>query len=273
LQANNTYILTIICQDSVGLVAGISGYLYSSGANIISSSQYSAPDTGKFFMRVEYESNHDLTSGFLPIAAKFKLDYTNRNKANKLKTLVMVSKESHCLSHLLHSYSQSELDCEIVGIASNHRDLEYMAAWYHLPFYYIESKDEATLAKIIDENSVELLVLARYMQVLSKDMCDKMSARAINIHHSFLPSFKGANPYKQAQERGVKIIGATAHYITGDLDEGPIIEQEVARVGHNLSLIELKQIGRDIEARVLTAAVKSHLAGKVLLNGIKTVVF
>lgn len=268
-------ILNIICTDSHGIVAAVSNCLNNNNAFIVRSDQFSDSSTGTFFMRVEFEG--ELSDGFEEIAQRFDMDYNISEADKKSNLLVMASKEGHCLSHILNRWREGALECNISAIASNHKDLEDMAAWYDIPFYHIsaddKAKSEAEIEGLMGKYNIDLLVLARYMQILSDKFCDKFSAKAINIHHSFLPSFKGANPYKQAFQRGVKIIGATAHYITKDLDEGPIISQNIHRVDHSLTVKELKQVGKDVESVVLTSAVKKHIEHKVLLNGNKTVVF
>lgn len=276
-----TYILTLSCDDTSGIVSTVSTYLFEIGGFILQSAQFGDEFTNKFFLRAEFTCNKtiaELEQGFKKIAEKFKMNFSFFDKEQKPKVLIAVSKASHCLLHLLHKSEIGALNCEIVGIVSNHTDLKNWAdkfnkKFYHLPIDANKEKQEDKFFELVNETKADLLVLARYMQVLSDDFCNKLKGRAINIHHSFLPGFKGAKPYHQAYERGVKIIGATAHYVTKDLDEGPIIEQEVYRVSHTNKPEDLKQIGEDIENRVLFNAVKWHLEHRVILNGSKTVIF
>jgi len=279
------YILTISCADQAGIVAAVSGFLAENDGFIIESSQFGDFSTGKFFMRTDFETGDkmsgtaEITEKFTEIAEKFDMNFEVFNVEYKPRALIMVSKTSHCLNSILHRYSTGNLPIEIPAIASNHKDLEEMAKWHNIPFYHLpitpstKAEQESALLKLVEELNIDVVVLARYMQILSDNLCKKLKGKAINIHHSFLPSFKGANPYKQAFNRGVKIIGATAHYVTGDLDEGPIIEQEVIRVDHTEKPDDLKLIGQDIESRVLSHALKLHIEHRVLLNGNKTVVF
>ncbi len=277
----NTYILTFSCKDTSGIVAAVSAYLLSVGGFITEAEQFGDPVTNRFFLRTEFtcaKALNEIQKGFKKIADKFKMDFEFHNKNKKPKILIAVSKASHCLSHLLHKHEVGALNAEIVGIVSNHNDLEQWAERFGLEFYHLnigknKKWQEQQLLQLYSDTDAELLVLARYMQILSDDTCKKLKGRAINIHHSFLPGFKGAKPYEQAYKRGVKIIGATAHYVTGDLDEGPIIEQEVTRVDHLYKPQDLKLTGEDIESNVLFRAVKWHLEHRVILNGNKTVIF
>jgi len=275
----NTYILTISCEDRAGIVATVTSFLHKEGGFVIESAQFGDFSTNKFFMRCEFKI--ELPQKLLEqkfteeVATKFNMDFNIYNKDYKMKTLIMVSKFGHCLNDLLHR----TLPMDIVGVVSNHTDYQRLTEWNDIPFHYLpitketKQKQEAEILKIIEEQEVELIILARYMQVLSPELCNKMSGKIINIHHSFLPSFKGAKPYQQAYDKGVKIIGATAHFVTSALDEGPIIEQEINRVNHSYKPQELAEVGQDIESVVLARAVKYHLEHRVLLNDNKTVVF
>ncbi len=279
-----TYVLTVACQSKRGIVAAISGYLAGKGCNIVDSSQFDDLETGKFFMRVSFiseegESMEALNAGFAPIAAEFGMDANIYSDGERTKTLLMVSRFGHCLNDLLYRWKIGALPIDIVGVVSNHFEYQKVVVNHDIPFHHIKvTKDnkpqaEAQLLDLIDTSGAELVVLARYMQVLSDEMCRKMSGRIINIHHSFLPSFKGANPYKQAYERGVKLIGATAHYVTADLDEGPIIEQDTVRVTHAQSAEDYVSLGRDVESQVLARAIHAHIHHRTFINGSRTVVF
>lgn len=278
------FILTVSCPDKRGIVANVSRYLFETGCNIIDSAQYGDPDNGRFFLRISFasETGASLTKireGFAPIAKEFAMTAEIHDGAEKTRTLIMVSKFGHCLVDLLYRHRIGALPIEIPLIVSNHRDFADVAAAHGIPFRYLPvNKDnrkaqENTLNEIITEERIDLVVLARYMQILSPDLCAAMPGRIINIHHSFLPSFKGARPYHQAYDRGVKLIGATAHYVTSDLDEGPIIEQAVERAHHAMSGDDLAALGRDIENKVLSRAVQWHAEHRILVNGKKTVVF
>ncbi len=278
-----SHILTLSCPDRTGIVHAVTGALANADGNITDAAQYNDQSTGQFFMRVQFalpEPNvASLRGEFAALAATLSMRWTLRAANEKLRTIIMVSKLGHCLNDLLFRYRSGLLPLDIRAIVSNHRDYYQLAASYDVPFHHIpvtaETKPqaEAKLLEMVNYDDVELVVLARYMQVLSNDLCRALEGRAINIHHSFLPSFKGAKPYYQAHERGVKIIGATAHYVTPDLDEGPIIEQDIARVNHADDPQELTTIGRDVESAVLARAVTWHAEHRVLLNGNKTVVF
>lgn len=283
-QANPNVILTIACPDKMGIVARLSRFLVDHGCNIIDSSQFGDRANGRFFLRTYFASEQgvdvaNLERDFRPIAEEFAMDANFCDAAGKTRTLIMVSKFGHCLVDLLYRVRIGALPLDVPVIVSNHRDFADIAAAHGIPFRYLpvtkdnKAEQEAALLEIIGEKKIDLVVLARYMQVLSGELCEAMRGRAINIHHSFLPSFKGAAPYQQAHTRGVKLIGATAHYVTEDLDEGPIIEQEVERVSHALSPEEYAAVGRDIESRVLARAVKWHAEHRILLNGRRTVVF
>lgn len=276
------YVLTLSCADQPGIVHAVSGTLLDAGCNITDSQQYGNPDTGTFFMRVAVETStafSRLHEDLDVVAEKFALTWTLHRAGAPIKTLILASKAAHCLNDLLFLQRSGTLPVEIPAIVSNHMDLKPLADFYGIPFYYIpvtpETKvdAEAQLLELVAELNVELVVLARYMQVLSDNLCTTLAGRAINIHHSFLPSFKGAKPYHQAHARGVKIIGATAHYVTATLDEGPIIEQEVIRVDHGHSVEKFVAMGRAVEARTLAQAVQWHAEHRVLLDGHRTVVF
>jgi len=284
------YALTLSCPDRPGIVHAVSGALLAAGGNITESQQYGStgsPDAldasdGTFFMRVEVstpEPLDGLRSAVQPIAEEFALDWTLHRVGTPVRTLLMVSKEAHCLNELLFQQRSGQLPIEVPAIVSNHAELAEMAAFYGIPFHHVpvdprnKAAAEQVLRQLAAAHDVELVVLARYMQILSDELCQELSGRAINIHHSFLPSFKGARPYAQAHARGVKLIGATAHYVTGELDEGPIIEQEVIRVDHAHTSERLAQMGRAVEARTLAQAVRWHAEHRVLLDGKRTVVF
>jgi formyltetrahydrofolate deformylase len=278
------YVLTLSCPDRPGIVHDVSGLLVDHRSNILASQQFDDRETGQFFMRVQFEAPAEVTldslrTAFTPVASGSSMTWQLHDAHEKYRLLLMVSRFGHCLNDLLFRQSVGALNTDIVGIVSNHTDFEPVAKTYGVPFHHLPvSPDtkpgaEAALLDLIDRENVHLVVLARYMQVLSDDACRALSGRAINIHHSFLPSFKGAKPYHQAHARGVKLIGATAHYVTADLDEGPIIEQEVARVDHALAAEELAAVGRDVECQALARAVKWHCEQRVLLNGQRTVVF
>jgi formyltetrahydrofolate deformylase len=282
------FALILSCDDTVGIVHAVSGFLVDLGCNIIDSAQFGDPDTRRFFMRVAFAapagfagptSADALRALFAPIAERFGMTFEIRDLSVKPRVAIMVSRHGHCLNDLLYRYGTNDLQIEIPAIISNHPDFAALAASYDIPFHHIpvtpatQGEAEAQLLEIVERERVDLLVLARYMRILSDGTARRLSGRAINIHHSFLPSFKGANPYAQAYARGVKLIGATAHYVTGDLDEGPIIEQDVARVDHASSVADFVAIGRDIECMVLARAVKFHIAQRVLPNGPRTVVF
>ena len=278
------FILTLSCHDRPGVVHAVSSFLVQHHCTIISSQQYGDQETGLFFMRVRFacfdgEELAVLQRNFARISTSFDMSFSLRGSTERQRVLIMVSRFGHCLNDLLFRHRIGALPIDIVGVVSNHRDYEDLVDDYGFPFHHIpvtpESKPaaEAELLKIVDGESVDLVVLARYMQVLSPDLCQALEGRAINIHHSFLPSFKGGKPYHQAHERGVKLIGATAHYITTDLDEGPIIEQEVVRVDHSLSAEKLVAAGRDVECQALARAVLWHVESRILLNGHRTVVF
>ena len=282
---NASYVLTLSCPDRAGIVHAVSGFLYERGANIVEAAQFGDVATGLFFMRVQFELAAErmpmaaLPTEFEPVAQSFSMRAKIVELSRRLPTVIMVSKLGHCLNDLLFRWRSGLLPLDIRAIVSNHRDFYQMAASYDIAFHHIpvtadtKAEAEARLLEVVRAEGVELVVLARYMQVLSPGLCAQLEGRAINIHHSFLPSFKGARPYQQAHDRGVKLIGATAHYVTTDLDEGPIIEQDAARVDHTMDVATLTAIGRDVESVVLARALKWHAEHRVLLNGSKTVVF
>ena len=279
------FILTLACPDTTGIVAAVSGFLAEYGNNIVQSDQFGDADTGRFFLRVSFCASERLPdatamrAAFTPIGERFAMDWEIHDTAIKPRMVILVSKFGHCLNDLLYRYRVGALNVEIPAVISNHREFYQLAASYNIPFHYLpimnddKAAQESRILEIIRHEQADLVVLARYMQVLSDAMCRELEGRAINIHHSFLPSFKGARPYHQAYERGVKRIGATAHYVTADLDEGPIIEQDVARVDHSLNADDLAAVGRDVESVVLARAVRWHVEHRVLMNGPKTVVF
>jgi formyltetrahydrofolate deformylase len=277
------YVLTLSCPDCPGIVHAVTGFLLEHGGNILESAQFDAKESSQFFMRVHFDSSAPnvatLDQAFAPIVQQFRMDARFFNTNERTKTLIMVSKLGHCLNDLLFRWKTGVLPIDVVAVASNHMDFYQLAASYNIPFHHIpitaETKPhaEAKLLELVESSGADLVVLARYMQVLSDELCRKLQGKAINIHHSFLPSFKGAKPYHQAFERGVKLTGATAHYVTPALDEGPIIEQDVERVDHRMSPDSLTTAGRDVESRVLARAVSWHSQHRVLLNGNKTIVF
>jgi len=278
----NEWVLTIACPDGVGIEAAVTGALAARGDFIVQSQQFGNPDTGRFFMRLDFRSAgsyEDLVAALTPVFEKFSMDWDLNPLGKKLRTIIMVSKAPHALADLLYRERYQDLPIEVVGVVGNHLDLAEIAAFYGKGFHYIpvtkdtKAEAEARLRQIVAATDAELIVLARYMQILSDEFCSEMPGQIINIHHSFLPSFKGARPYAQAHERGVKIIGATSHYVTGDLDEGPIIEQEVERVDHTRSVADLVSLGEDVERRTLARAVRWHAEHRVLLDGKRTVVF
>lgn len=280
----SNYALTVTCPRARGIVAAIAGFLAQHGCNITDSSQFDDMQTGMFFMRVSFTSEKGadlvgLQQAFAPVEAEFGMDSAFHDEAVRMKVIIMVSRFGHCLNDLLYRWRIGALPIDIVAVISNHMDYQKVVVNHDIPFYCIpvtaqnKAQAEARIMEVVEQTGAELIVLARYMQVLSDEMCAKMSGRIINIHHSFLPSFKGANPYRQAFERGVKLIGATSHYVTADLDEGPIIEQDIARVTHAQSPADYISLGRDVESQVLARAIHAHIHRRVFLNGNKTVVF
>jgi len=280
---NRAFILTLSCPDRMGIVHAVSGFLMERNGNIEEAAQYSDPATGLFFMRVQFacdQLTHDeLKTQLAAFAEPFAMNWKLHSTQDAMRTVIMVSRDGHCLNDILFRWKSGLLSIDVIAIISNHRDFYQLAASYNVPFHHItvsadtKAQAEAKQLELINSEGAELIVLARYMQVLSNDLCKKLSGRAINIHHSMLPSFKGAKPYHQAHLRGVKVIGATAHYVTADLDEGPIIEQDVTRVDHKETVENLTARGKDTESRVLAQAVKWHSEHRVLLNGHKTVIF
>jgi formyltetrahydrofolate deformylase len=279
------FILVLSCPDRPGVVAAVSAHIFACGGNILESSQYNDPDSDRFFLRTAFVLADEaqraaLQAGFDDLAGRYAMDLSLRACGARQRVLILVSKFDHCLVDLLYRQRIGELDMDVVGIASNHPraalgDPDFGdIPFHHLPVTAATKPDqEARILALCDETGADLIVLARYMQILSDDLAHALSGRCINIHHSFLPGFKGARPYHQAHARGVKVIGATAHYVTADLDEGPIIEQDVERISHADTPDDLIRKGRDIERRVLSRAVALHLAGRVLMNGARTVVF
>jgi formyltetrahydrofolate deformylase len=279
---SSEYVLTLSCPDRPGVVAAVSGLLASMGCNITESQQFGDAGAGRFFMRVQFTAalgDDELRSAFTTLAPDLAMEFRLHDLAVKPRVLVMVSKLGHCLNDLLYRMRSGLLDIEIVAVVSNHPDLRPLTQSYGIDYHHLpvtpdtKPRQEAEVLTLVDHYRAELVVLARYMQVLSEDLCAKLAGKVINIHHSFLPSFKGAKPYHQAYSRGVKLIGATAHYVTADLDEGPIIEQEVARVNHTHSPEDLAAMGRDVERLALSRAVRWHAEQRVLLDGHKTIVF
>jgi formyltetrahydrofolate deformylase len=277
-------ILTLSCRDQPGIVAGVTGALFEAGANILEAQQFDDAQSGHFFMRVVLDAGQasvvSLREGFAPVADRFAMDWRLRDSGLRRRVILMVSKFDHCLGDLLYRTRIGELPMDVVAIIGNHpKEALSTPVLADTPYYHLPVKaatkpaQEAEIKRIVTETGADLVVLARYMQILSDDLAAWLSGRCINIHHSFLPSFKGAKPYHQAHARGVKMIGATAHYVTGDLDEGPIIHQDVEPVSHADTPDDLVRKGRDIERRVLAEAVRLHLGDRALLNGNKTVVF
>ncbi len=293
------YVLILSCPDRTGIVYAVAGFLADRGCNITDSHQFSDPDSGEFFMRVRFSAadvsaadvsaadvsaaagvtDAGLRAEFGEVADAYRMDWQLHDAARRGRVLILVSQQGHCLNDLLYRHHTGALPGDVVAVVSNHPDCEVYAKPQGIPYHYLpvtpatRTDAEAQLLALLDQYDVDLVVLARYMQILSDEVCRRLAGRAINIHHSFLPSFKGGKPYHQAHDRGVKLIGATAHYVTADLDEGPIIEQEVARVDHAHSVGELVAVGRDLECLALARAVTWHLEHRVILNGTKTVVF
>jgi len=277
------YILTLSCPDRIGIVAAVAGFLAERQGNILASAQFDDRLSNRFFMRVQFEidglDKERLETEFKAIADRFAMDWQLTDANVRPRLMILVSKFGHCLNDLLYRYGSGLLKAEIPAIVSNHRDFYRLAASYDVPFHHLpvtgatKQAQERKVVDLIAEERIDCVVLARYMQVLSPDLCAQLAGRAINIHHSFLPSFKGAAPYSQAHLRGVKLIGATAHYVTPDLDEGPIIEQDVTRVDHTMNPDDLMAAGRDVECSVLARAVRFHIERRVLPNGNRTVVF
>ena len=279
----NEFIVSLSCPDRPGIVHAVSGALLSAGCNITESQQFESPETHNFFMRIAVATDAgpraEVRNALGPVGEEFGMELKVTAAGSRVRTLIMVSKEGHALNDLLYSQRAGTLPVDIPVIVSNHLDLKPMADFHGIEFIHIpvtaatKAEAEARLLALVEEHDIELVVLARYMQILSDDLCRALNGRAINIHHSFLPSFKGAKPYHQAHARGVKLIGATAHYVTADLDEGPIIEQEVIRVDHARTAGQFVAMGRDVEGRTLTRAVAWHAERRVMLDGYRTVVF
>jgi formyltetrahydrofolate deformylase len=284
-QQKRQWVLTLSCDDRPGIVFAVAEFLVASGCTILESQQFDDPDTRKFFMRVCFTEAggdalvlDDLQAGFAEVAQHFEMSWRLVDAAARIRVVIMVSKFAHCLNDLLFRNWVGELNLDVVAVVSNHPDLARIADHYGVPFKHIpvdaQTKPDAEkqLMEIVDSERVDLVVLARYMQILSEDLCEQLAERAINIHHSMLPSFKGARPYHQAHARGVKVIGATAHYVTADLDEGPIIDQQVVEVDHSMSADALAASGRQVECLALARAVRWHSENRILLNGGRTVV-
>jgi formyltetrahydrofolate deformylase len=280
----NEVILTIECPDRLGIVHAVAGFLADNSCNIVDSQQFNDKRTSGFYMRVQAEHHGDrsideLKASFDPVADRFAMRWSMVDGAARMNTIIMVSHTDHCLNELLDLWQSGLMPINVVGIVSNHDTLRTTAYRFGVPFHHIpvtpdsKSNAEAALLDLIESTDTELVVLARYMQILSDRICTRLPGRVINIHHSFLPGFKGANPYRQAHARGVKLIGATAHFVTSDLDEGPIIEQNVVRVDHSRTPAELVAIGQDEESRTLTQAVKWFSEHRVLLDGQRTIIF
>jgi formyltetrahydrofolate deformylase len=283
---HSQFVLTLSCPDRPGIVSAVSTFLTQNGQNILDAQQFDDIETGKFFMRVVFTAADlavelsALQTGFAAIAQRFAMDWQMRDRAAKRRVMLLASKSDHCLVDILYRWRTGELDMVPTAVVSNHPRETYEGIDFGgIPFHHLPAsresrpQQEAAIWKLVEDTSTDLVVLARYMQILSDDLSAKLSGRCINIHHSFLPGFKGARPYHQAHERGVKLIGATAHYVTSDLDEGPIIDQDVERISHRDTPDDLVRKGRDIERRVLARAVRHHLDDRVILNGRKTVVF
>lgn len=279
------YILKLSCTDQMGIVASVASFLAQQDCNILESAQFDDEISGQFFMRTVFGAGDttpdigNISAAFGPIASRFSMEWSIRDQSVRTKALILVSKPGHCLNDLLYRTSSGSLGMDVVAIASNHPDQNPLADFYGIPYHHLpitpetKPEQEAQIRDLVERSGAELVILARYMQILTPEMCDFLAGRCINIHHSFLPGFKGAKPYHQAHTRGVKLIGATAHYVTPDLDEGPIIEQETSRVSHAHTPEDLERIGRDLESVVLARAVRYHIEQRVLLRGERTVVF
>jgi formyltetrahydrofolate deformylase len=279
-----SHILTLSCPDRTGIVHRVAGLLFESGCNILDAQQFGDEESGRFFLRVHFDvpggdELEVLHEAFGSLAGAFGMDWRIHDAQRKARLLVLVSRQGHCLNDLLFRTHSGQLRAEIAAVASNHDDFAALAASYRVPFHHFpvapatRAAQERRILGLVERERIDLVVLARYMQVLSPELCDALAGRAINIHHGFLPSFKGARPYHQAHARGVKIIGATAHYVTRDLDEGPIIEQDVAHVDHAMTPKDLVRLGSDVASLVLARAVRRHVEHRILLNGHRTVVF
>jgi formyltetrahydrofolate deformylase len=278
------YILTLQCPDNTGVLAKVSQSLFAHGAFITETSQYSDPDTDTFFSRIAFDdrnltvSSQEFIRAIETLAQPLNIQYQLRKLDNVPNIMVAVSKDDHCLVSLLTKWKSGALPVNIVGVISNHPTCKALSEWHGVPFYHLpvtgetKQQQEAQILFLMKDNSVDLLVLARYMQILSDELCQQLQGRAINIHHSFLPSFKGARPYHQAHARGVKVIGATAHYVTANLDEGPIIAQEVKSINHTFTIKQMVHMGHDLEATALSHAVRMHAEQRICINGDKTVI-
>ncbi|HET8881064.1 MAG TPA: formyltetrahydrofolate deformylase [Solimonas sp.] len=280
----NNLILTFRCPDRPGILAAVTDAVHRSGLDIRDAAQFGDDESGQFFVRMHLATTRDgadaeFRANFAQTAQRVNLDWQLSPWERKVRTMIAVSKYGHCLNDLLHRWQSGLLHTDIVGVISNHEDMRALVEWHGLPYHHLpvtadtKAAQEARIVELMASERVDLLVLARYMQILSADLCRALDGRCINIHHSFLPSFKGASPYRRAFERGVKLVGATAHYVTSDLDEGPIIEQDVVRVTHATSAGEMTNLGREVEARVLARAVRWHVERRTILNGAKTIVF
>ncbi|HSH47257.1 MAG TPA: formyltetrahydrofolate deformylase [Halomonas sp.] len=282
---SHCYRLVVSCPDRVGIVSRVSGFIADQGGSITEASQHSDLEAGRFFMRYEIHADSigitpdDFSTAFAPIAEAFNMDWALTDSRNKQRVVLMVSRESHCLADLLYRWSNGELECDIVGVVSNHDSMRSLTEWHDIPYHQVpvaagnRAPAFAEVGRLVDEMQADCLVLARYMQILPPDLCQRYAGRAINIHHSFLPSFAGAKPYHQAHQRGVKLIGATCHYVTEVLDAGPIIEQDIHRVSHCHTPQDLVRFGRDVEKSVLARGLRWHLEDRVIVHGNKTVVF
>jgi formyltetrahydrofolate deformylase len=273
------WLLTFTCVDRVGIVAAVTGELAAAGGFILDSQQYADVESGRFFMRLVFAADADPRERLAPVAERFAFDWTLTPADRRPRVVIACSTTSHCLNDLLHRWSSGALAIDPVAVVSNHEVLRPLAEWHRVPFHHLpvaaenRAAQEAAMLRVVEDSKADLVVLARYMQVLTPSLVESLAGRCVNIHHSFLPSFKGARPYHQAHARGVKLIGATAHFVTTDLDEGPIIEQAAERVDHRARVEDLIAIGRDIEAQVLARAVGWIAERRVLLNGARTVVF
>jgi formyltetrahydrofolate deformylase len=286
MHAPTGYVVTLSCPDRPGIVFALTEFLLMHDCTIVECQQFIDRDAEKFFIRLQFEAAYGavveldrLRADFVDLAPRFAMQWRMLHASAKHRVLIMASKYGHCLNDLLFRADNGALNIDVVAVVSNHPDLGWMADNYGIPFHHVpvsaatRTEAEGRLLELVDELGVDLVVLARYMQILSTDLCKQLEGRAINIHHSMLPSFKGARPYHQAYSRGVKVVGATAHYVTGDLDEGPIIEQEIARVDHSMSAAEVTMLGRDNECLALARAVRWHTENRILLDGARTVVF
>ncbi len=283
----HSYRLVIACPDKVGIVARVSEFIASYGGSLLEASYHSDRDTGQFFMRNEIAADSlaiglpEFRSAFESLAEAYSMDWRLRESTERRKVVMLASHASHCLADLLHRWRSGDLYCDVPCVISNHENLRSMVEWHGIPFHYVpfpkagEDKADAfaQVAGLIDQHSADTVVLARFMQIIPTELCERYRHRMINIHHSFLPSFIGANPYQKAYERGVKLIGATSHYVTEQLDEGPILEQDVVRVGHKHDRDDMVRLGKDVEARVLAHGLQYHLEDRAIVYGNKTVIF